>query len=141
MKLNNTSQYAIRIMTYIVNGEKDTLFSAKQISADLQIPYKYLTRIMTQLVDAKLILSIRGREGGYKLAKDDISQICVYDILKAVNESLNTSSCILGQGCCDENKKCVLHDEWKKPRGLIVEMFKNTTLEMIRHKKDAFLNE
>ena len=127
-------------MTYIVKSENDTLVSAKQISIDLDIPYKYLTRIMTQLVDAELILSIRGREGGYKLVNDDISKICIYDILNAVNESLHSSSCILGGTCCDEQKKCVLHDEWKKPRNLIVEMFKNTTLEMIKHKKDALLD-
>jgi len=127
MKLNTTSQYAIRIMTFIVNNDSNKLFNAKIISEKLSIPYKYLTKIMTQLVDANIIVSIRGREGGYSIAKE-ASQIKILDILNAVKECLHSKNCLLGLGTCNETKKCAMHDRWREPKISVLDMFINTTL-------------
>jgi len=129
MKLNTTSQYAIRIMEFIA---KDTqkLHNAKTISEQLSIPYKYLTKIMTQLIDAKLLLSIRGREGGYSMIKE-AKEIRIMNILEAVNEFIDTKNCLLGNGLCNENEKCSMHDMWEKPKNEILHMFGDTTLQDI----------
>jgi len=137
MKLNNTSQYAIKILIHIVNDDTQKLFSAKKISEKLSIPYKYMTRVMSQLVDAKLLLSIRGRDGGYKLAQNP-SDVTILDILNAVHESINVKTCILGNKPCDEKQKCALHDLWVTPKKSINNMFKNTTLEMLSQNENNF---
>jgi Rrf2 family protein len=126
MKLNRTSQYAIRIMEFIA---KDTtiLCNAKMISDELDIPYKYLTKIMTLLIAADFIKSIRGREGGYLMIKE-ASEIKILDILEAVKESINAKNCLLGIGLCNSTKKCSLHDIWEKPKQEITDMFRGTTL-------------
>ncbi len=126
MKLNTTSQYAIRIMEFITK-DCDNLHTAKNISEQLSIPYKYLTKIMTQLTSAELIKSIRGREGGYSLIKSP-SDISIVEILDAVKESMNEQKCLLGNCLCDENAKCSLHDVWQEPKKSINDMFSNTTL-------------
>jgi Rrf2 family protein len=127
MKLNTTSQYAIRIMTHIVQNKDVALFKAKNISEILNIPYKYMTKIMTQLSDANIISSTRGREGGYSLAKDP-NLISMIDLLEAVKECLHGKDCVLGLGLCQETSKCALHDNWKVPKKSMLNMFKNTTL-------------
>ena len=126
MKLNTTSQYAIRIMEFI-SKDTDKLYHAKNISTQLSIPYKYLTKIMTQLTNAELIQSIRGREGGYSLIKKP-SDIRIIEILDAVKESMNEKNCLLGTGLCNKVKKCALHDAWEKPKKSIIDMFFDTTL-------------
>lgn len=127
MKLNTTSQYAIRIMEYIgINIHK--LHTAKNISEELDIPYKYLTKIMTLLTNAKLLESIRGREGGYSLIKEP-SSIKIIEILDAVKECMNERNCLLGTGLCNELKKCSMHDVWEKPKQEITNMFRGTTLK------------
>jgi len=127
MKLNTTSQYAIRIMTHIVQNQTQKLFNAKVISDILDIPYKYMTKIMSQLVEANIITSTRGREGGYALAKSP-SSIHIVDLLEAVKECLHGKDCLLGVGLCSETKKCALHDNWEVPKKSILSMFKDTTL-------------
>ena len=130
MKLSNTSQYAINIMIAITKHDELKLLNAKSISEKFDIPYKYLTRIMPQLVGAGLIVSTRGREGGYSLKKES-SFISIVDILYAVKESIHSSRCILKAGNCDENNKCALHDNWQAPKYSIKTMFNQTTLESI----------
>ncbi len=127
VKLNITSQYAIRIMTFIVQNDTTKLFNAKSISQNLEIPYKYMTKIMTQLTNANIIKSVRGREGGYAILKEP-SHIKIVDILESVKECLNSKNCLLGVGLCSETKKCALHDKWQTPKHSMLDMFQNTTL-------------
>jgi len=130
MQLNNTTKYAIRILSYIAKNEDKKLQNAKELSEILEIPYKFLTKIMTELVKQEFILSIRGRDGGYKLARSSAS-ISILDILNAFNELTHYSECILGSQPCNSKTKCMLHDQWSKPKELIKKMFAETTLEKI----------
>lgn len=130
MRLKSTSQYAIRILYYISTIKDERLCSATELSDKLNIPYKFLTKIMTQLVKSEFIDSIRGREGGYQLSRP-ASQITLKDILDTFNECEDENSCILGIGLCDNKQKCALHDQWIEPKGMIKKMFENTTLETL----------
>ncbi|WP_297433903.1 Rrf2 family transcriptional regulator [Sulfurimonas sp.] len=133
MKLNNTSQYAIRILAYIADHKEKTLFSATELSNELSIPYKFLTKIMTELVKADFIESIRGREGGFRLKKE-ASIIKVDDILNIFNDSIKDEECILGIGFCNGVCKCALHDQWMEPKLLMQKMFRESSLQDIAGK-------
>ena len=126
MKLNITSQYAIRVMTYIAEDDK-VLHNSKEISELLNIPYKSLARIITQLVAGNLVTSSRGREGGIRIERD-YHEIKLVEILEAVKEEILDNSCILGMGRCDSIEKCALHDQWEEPKVAMLNMFQNTTL-------------
>jgi len=133
MKLNNTSQYAIRILAYIADHKEKILFSAADLSNELSIPYKFLTKIMTELVKTDFIESIRGREGGFKLKKN-ASEIKVDDILNIFNDSIKDEECILGIGFCNGMCKCALHDQWMEPKLLMQKMFRESSLQDIAGK-------
>jgi len=130
IKLNNTSQYAIRILAYIADNKEKKLFSAAELSNKLSIPYKFLTKIMTELAKADFIESLRGREGGFKLKKD-ASKIKVDDILNIFNDSIKDEECILGIGFCNGMCKCSLHDQWMEPKLLMQKMFCESSLQDI----------
>ncbi len=132
MKLSNSSQYAIRILTYITMQDK-SLISASTLSEKLKIPYKFLTKIMTGLVKAGLVESIRGREGGFRLKKKS-SEIKVDDILNIFNDAMKKEECLLGIGQCDTHCKCALHDQWMEPKLLLQKMFRESSLEIISKK-------
>lgn len=133
MQLHNTTQYAIRILSYLTQQETNCLLSAKGIAEKLEIPYKFLTKIMGELTKAGFIKSIRGREGGYELDKP-ASEIKISYILNIFNDSLHEEQCILGIGFCNSKNKCALHDQWTQPKTLIERMFNDTTLDKIAAK-------
>jgi Rrf2 family protein len=130
MHLSNTSKYTIRILAYMVNHKDESLISAKSLSENLNIPYKFLTKIMTELVSVGFIESIRGREGGYKFLKK-ASEISVSDILTLFNDSIKDEACILGIDSCDAKNKCALHDKWIASKIQLQKMFKESTIESI----------
>ena len=130
MQLSNTSQYAIRILSYMANQQDSKLINATQLSEVLQIPYKFLTKIMTDLVKANLIESIRGRDGGYILTEQSFNTK-IDDILELFNDSIKDEQCILGIGFCDGSNKCALHDQWVEPKSLMQKMFRESSLRDI----------
>jgi len=133
MKLNKTSQYAIRILAYITDHKKKKLFNSTYLSNELTIPYKFLTKIMTELVKNNFVESIRGREGGFKLKKN-ASEIKIDDILNIFNDSIKDEECILGIGFCNGMCKCALHDKWMEPKILMQKMFRESSLKDIAGK-------
>ena len=130
MQLNNTTQYAIRILSYIAKYGDSRLYPAKELSETLSIPYKFLTKIMTELVKYDFVDSIKGREGGYKLSKPS-KDISIHDILGSFRALPDDTKCVLGIGKCDGSNKCALHDQWLEPRNLIIKMYKDTTLDKL----------
>ena len=130
MKLSTTSKYAIRILI-LISKDNSTKYNAKKLSDTLDIPYKYLTKLMTTLTKAGLITSLRGREGGYVIAKDS-NDIFVSDILEAVkDEKIERKECLLGVGLCTGSNKCGLHDDWQKPKSLLLQMFEKKSLKLL----------
>ena len=132
MTLSNTSQYAIRILAYMVNKEESQLVTATELADILMISYKFLTKIMTDLVKADFVISVRGRDGGYKLKKDP-AEVTVNDILELFNDSIKDEQCILGIGFCNGLCKCALHDQWMEPKLLMQKMFRESSLKEISH--------
>ena len=133
MQLSNSSQYAIRILAYMADKKDSKLLNATQLAKTLYIPYKFLTKIMTELVKSGLVVSIRGRDGGYKFEKET-SEIMISDILTIFNDSIKDEQCVLGIGFCNGLCKCALHDQWIKPRYLLQKMFEESSLEDIAGK-------
>jgi len=138
MELNNTTQYAIRILNYINKNSTDRLLSARNIAESLDINYKFLTAIMTKLVKAGLLNSIRGKDGGFKLVKKS-DEIFLMDIIKLFDDSFDRDACILGiDEKCDNTKRCFMHDRWVKPKTELYTLFETTSLEDLKESGDRF---
>ncbi|WP_457745888.1 RrF2 family transcriptional regulator [Sulfurimonas sp.] len=138
MELSNTTQYAIRILNYINSNSTSRLYTAKILSEKLSINYKFLTTIMTKLVKAEFLESVRGKDGGFKLKKDS-QKIVIMDIIELFDDSYQKDACLLGiDKKCNETKKCFMHDKWVKPKKEVYELFESTTLEDVKDRGESF---
>lgn len=128
MKLNTTTEYALRILIYMAK-KPDELFHTKEISETLNISYKYMTKIITLLSNNQIISSKKGKYGGIILNKK-VNEITVKDILTIMND-LDDDKCILGLGLCNEKNKCSMHEVWMESKSSIIHTFSQTTLESL----------
>lgn len=125
---SKTAQYTFKIVIY-VSQDPDKLFSAHHIHESLNIPYKYLTMLMTKLAKAHILKVHRGRNGGFTLSRK-LDEISLIDILDAIEEN-NCSNCALGDKECEENRPCPLHETFSPSKVSLEEMLNNTTLDML----------
>lgn len=137
MHFSKTAEYAIRVLSYL-HRYPETSHSVNVLHQELDLPYKYLTKLMTELVKKGLVNASRGREGGVSLAKDaDSIRLC--DILEAIGEPLEHERCILGFDKCDAANPCAMHDQWIKPKEMIETILTSTTLSSLLNNKETKL--
>ena len=91
MKLSTKGRYAMVAMADIALSAKENLVTLGEISKRQNISMPYLEQLFVKLRRSKLVVSVRGPGGGYKLAKPP-HQIRVVDILTAVEESVDAMS-------------------------------------------------
>ena len=91
MKLSTKGRYAMVAMADIALSSKEKLVTLSEISKRQNISMPYLEQLFVKLRRAKLVISVRGPGGGYKLAMPP-HQIRVVDILTAVEESVDAMS-------------------------------------------------
>jgi Rrf2 family protein len=137
MHFSKTAEYAIRVLSYL-HCYNTTSHSVNVIHKELNLPYKYLTKMVTDLVKKGLVNASRGRDGGVSLAKN-ANDITLRDILEAIGEPLDSKRCILGFETCDASNHCALHNQWTKPKAIIETMLTTTTLASLLHDKESKL--
>ncbi len=126
MRLFKSSEYAIRCLVFMAAEGKD-LCPVQRLSDQLSIPYKFLGRLMGRLREAGFVDSVRGKNGGYRIAKP-LGDIHLSDIIDTVEGLENYDRCLLGFDRCDEDNPCPMHEFWSGPKDSIQQMMVEVTL-------------
>ena len=80
--------------------------SLKSVSERQEVSVKYLEQIITQLVRAGYVKSVRGPQGGYQLAKHP-QEYTVGMILRLTEGSLAPVACLEGESnACERQENC-----------------------------------
>jgi len=137
MHLSTTAKYAINILVLMARNIH-IQYSSKVLSDELKIPYKYLTKVMTKLVQSDIVVSIKGKYGGFKISKD-INNLKMIDII-IVFDDVNNKRCVLVDTACEFEEKCILHEKWQKPRCAVDDFFAQTTLLELIEEKSLYGN-
>ena len=93
MLISTKGRYALRVMIDLAEHQTEEFISLKGIAQRQEISEKYLESIIRMLVKAKVVDSLRGKGGGYRLNKTP-DQYTVGSILQLTEESLAPVSCL-----------------------------------------------
>ncbi len=84
MRLTRAASYALHAVAYMANQKSDRPVASHKIAQDRGIPERFLLKVLKPLVSARVLLSIKGPNGGYRLARP-ASDISMLEILEAVD--------------------------------------------------------
>lgn len=140
--LSNTCKYALRALIYLGKfSVEDKRIGIKKISEDLGLSSPFLGKILQNLVKQKLLVSTKGPNGGFALAKG-ANEITLYDIVIKVDGEEFFTNCLISLESCrthDPSKPlCPVHAQYEKLRGEIGKFYQETTLEIISQDIDKF---
>lgn len=130
MKLSNTTEYALRILSFMAMDEK-LLYTANELFDKLQIPYRYLRKQLNFLLKQGLLVSVQGKTGGYQIAKS-LNEITLMDIIEATDDTKIENMCFFGFNECPLTQKCSMHERWGEVRNATTTLLKTTTLNDIK---------
>ena len=128
MKITTKGRYALRIMVDLAQQQSDEFIPLNQISERQDISVKYSEMIVGLLSKAGLVISSRGKGGGYKLSKA-VEQYSVGSVLKAVEGSLASVSCLeLPENLCPNAGHCITLPMWRELDRRIDEYLESVTI-------------
>ncbi|MGN9812147.1 RrF2 family transcriptional regulator [Micromonospora sp. BQ11] len=126
MYVSARSDYALRAMLAVAAGGGELVKAASL--ADVQdIPLSFLQGILVDLRRAGLLVSHRGTEGGYALARP-AEEITVGDVLRSVGGSLTTVRGLPAERAGYQGVATGLQDVWLAVHGAIALVVDQTTL-------------
>lgn len=115
--ISTKGEYGLTAILILSKQKNEQLLQTKEIAKEGDIPRNYLEQILVVLKKSGLIVSIRGANGGYKLAKNP-NRITVFDVLQSLE-------------CCfaqtdSHTEKNILQPFWDDTQKKIVKFFEIT---------------
>lgn len=133
MMITREADYAIRVVLFLAQAEKDGRDSVTSavLSEEMEIPYRFLRKIMSRMAAADLIRSRRGKGGGLALARH-ASEISLADVIKAMDLPGSCFNlCLEDPKCCNRVTFCPVHKALQQLQGLIDNQLGATTFDTL----------
>ncbi len=129
--ISTRGRYALRVMTELCGYDMEKYVTLKEIAKNQNISEKYLEAIVKRLVKNGLLVGIRGKGGGYRLARSP-EEYTAAEILRAADETLSPVACLEdGENKCERAAICPTLPMWRKYKELTEEFFGHITLRQI----------
>lgn len=107
MQITRQTEYAIKTMLELAKIKDDELLSTRVISERQEIPEDFLKKTIQLLSVAGLIHTVRGVQGGVRLAKDP-GQITIADVIAAIEGPVAINACLAPGSQCPNRQHCVI---------------------------------
>ncbi len=121
-------EYGIRALTKLAGDVPPGRFCLlRDILEGTDLPQHFVGKIFQTLVRAEILVSAKGRGGGFALRRPP-EEIVLRQIVEAIDGLHRVHRCILGFADCDDDQACPQHDHWKSIRQQIEDLLDNTTL-------------
>ena len=141
MKLTTKGRYAVMALADLAKFDPISPVSLRDISLRQGISILYLEQIFLKLKKQNIVTSVRGINGGYKLAQD-ASRIKLSEIFYAVDEKVKTVSCNKNskKSCNGKSAKCITHNLWDELELYINSFFEKKHLgDLIKKQKENII--
>lgn len=126
--LSNTCKYAIRSVVFLSLFSTETKkVGIKRISKELDIPTPFLGKILQVLAKHEILISTKGPNGGFGLARDPNS-IPLMDIIEVIDGKTIFDTCLIRTTRCSDEAPCALHDKVSGIRNDLKKMFESQTI-------------
>lgn len=121
-------EYGLQAMLYLAAQPQGTPVLQRDISDALKIPPHFLGKVLQMLVRSRLVISQRGKAGGFVLGKPS-HDITPFDIIYAIDGPVFLDGCVLGFSDCNDDVPCPVHVEWKSIKQNIIQLLQNKSIE------------
>lgn len=128
MQIPAKADYAIRALLTLAASEGSV--SAEHLALEQHLPAKFLGAILSDLRRGGLVTSLRGPEGGFRLARP-ADEITIADVLRTVSGPMAGVRGMRPETLVYEGEASHLRDVWVAVRGTLREVLEHVTLGQV----------
>jgi Rrf2 family transcriptional regulator, iron-sulfur cluster assembly transcription factor len=123
--LNQTAEYALRAVIFLADREDHAPVPVGVISEALAVPQNYLSKVLHILARARVLDSMRGPTGGFRL-RTPATELTLSDVIAHFDPL--EDRCLLVRKKCSALEPCAAHHHWKSVAAGIRSFFRATTI-------------
>lgn len=131
--ISKTAEYALRAVLYIARTATGQAVRAADLASALHVPANYLSKILHTLARSGILLSERGRHGGFRLAVAS-SDLPLAAVIEPFDDMRRRAVCLLGRQECSDADACAAHEGWKQVHEQVSDFFHDTTVAQLIEK-------
>ncbi len=129
--ISKTCKTAIKAVIYLASKEETgEKLGVKEISQHINASEHTVSKILQNLVRQNIINSIKGPTGGFSITKEQQLQPII-TIVDTIDGKDLFTKCGLGLSKCSCEHPCPIHDDYKKGREIIQELFTTKTIGLL----------
>lgn len=110
LRISKLTDYGLVLLTNLAQGGHGIL-TAHELADRSRVPLPTASKILKELCKAGLVLSHRGRRGGYTLART-ADQISVAAVVEALEGPVALTECSTHDGGCELEPVCLAKGRW-----------------------------
>jgi Rrf2 family protein len=133
MEMSTKFRYGTRALAELGKAYPSPPLSAREIADRQSLPVKYLEHILAALKSAGIVRSIRGKQGGYVLAKKP-KEIKLEEVYHVLEGSSAPVECVDHPENCSLKDFCPTRDLWIEIKQAINEVLDNSTVADLAEK-------
>lgn len=127
MRLTRQTNYAMRILMYCAAND-DRLSRIPEIASAYTVSELFLFKILQPLVEAGLVQTVRGRNGGVRLGRP-AEQITLFDVVRVTEESFAMAECFENDAAeCPLIDSCALNSALREALNAFFEVLMRHTI-------------
>ena len=129
IRVSKLADYAIVLMTYVARDAGDRAVTARELSEVTRLPAPTVAKVCKALAKAGLLVSQRGKAGGFVLARPPV-EISIAAIVSALDGPIGMTDCSLDEPiACSFEAACPCRSNWQRINAAIVEALEGVRLD------------
>ena len=138
MMISTRGRYALRILVDLAENRKDGYITLKEAAERQEISEKYLESIVKDLVRGQFVEGVRGKGGGYRLARP-AKEINVLDVLRCAEGDVVPVACLEEDAKpCGRASECRTLPLWEGLNRVVSEYLGGFTVQdLVRDRGDG----
>ena len=108
-------EYALQALLYMAEFRDAGSLPAEHIANHLNLPREFISKILQSLTKSGIVISQRGKTGGFKLARAP-ERIKLMEVIADIDGTAIFDACLIGQPDCSPAAPCPVHATWSELR-------------------------
>ncbi|MGB5105382.1 MAG: Rrf2 family transcriptional regulator [Candidatus Zixiibacteriota bacterium] len=132
--ISKTGIHALAALTKLASLQLGEYAGASDIADEVGAPRNYLGKLLKLLANNGLLVSQKGFNGGFRLARA-ADEISLFDVIEQIDRVSRWGNCFMSSGKCSESEPCAVHHRWKSIREEYLGFLHETTIADLQTKK------
>lgn len=125
--LRRNTDYALRLLIGLARRQDEASVATRTLAEEQEVPFQLACKLMQQLHAAKLVESVMGAKGGFRLGRDP-AEISLLDVVEVIQGRLSLNRCLIDSACCPRKDGCPVRAKMSELQGQMDEYLAGVSL-------------